>query len=196
MRKFGGLGFTNISATSGRIRISKDKFQDPKWKRHDEIGYNYRLSEISAAVALAQTERLKFFVKKRMQSGNAYRDMILKSRTELLVPQKIPKGYTHSYYTFAALFESSNISWQEFRKKYVENGGDGIYAAWQTVNNEPVFAIAKKKGLFSGSMKLSDSYGFGDVPIAEKIQKKIMQFTTNQKNDSEIKKQLNALKKP
>ena len=44
-------------------------------------------------------------------------------------------------------------------------------------------------------MKLSDSYGFGDVPIAEKIQKKIMQFTTNQKNDSEIKKQLNALKK-
>ena len=148
MRKFGGLGFTNISATSGRIRISKDKFQDPKWKRHDEIGYNYRLSEISAAVALAQTERLKFFVKKRMQSGNAYRDMILKSRTELLVPQKIPKGYTHSYYTFAALFESSNISWQEFRKKYVENGGDGIYAAWQTVNNEPVFAIAKKKDCF------------------------------------------------
>ena len=48
--------------------------------------------------------------------------MILKSRTELFVPQKILKGYTHSYYTFAALFEFSNISWQEFRKKYVENG--------------------------------------------------------------------------
>ena len=57
-------------SNQGRIRISKDKFQDPKWKRHDEIGYNYRF-EISAAVALAQTERLKFFVKKRMQSGNA-----------------------------------------------------------------------------------------------------------------------------
>ena len=195
MRKFGGLGFTNISAKSGRIRISKDKFQDPEWKRHDEIGYNYRLSEISAAVALAQTEKLKFFVKKRMRAGNAYKNMILESGTKLLIPQKIPKGYNHSYYTFAALFEGSNISWQEFRKKYIKNGGDGIYAAWQTVNNEPVFLKARKKGLYSGSMKISDSYGFGDVPVAEKIQKKIMQFTTNQKNDGEIKKQLRSLKK-
>ena len=130
-----------------------------------------------------------------MRSGNAYKNMILESGTKLLIPQKIPKGYNHSYYTFAALFEGSNISWQEFRKKYIKNGGDGIYAAWQTVNNEPVFLKARKKGLYSGSMKISDSYGFGDVPVAEKIQKKIMQFTTNQKNDGEIKKQLRSLKK-
>jgi len=195
MRKFGGLGFTNISATSGKIRISKDKFQNPKWKRHDEIGYNYRLSEISAAVALAQTEKLKFFVKKRMKSGNAYKNLLNESKTELLIPQKVPHGYKHSYYTFAALFDSNKISWQEFRKKYIQFQGDGIYAAWQTVNNEPFFAKAKKKGLFSGKTKISDSYGYGEVPIAEKIQKKIMQFTTNQKNDIEIKKQILALKK-
>ena len=195
MRKFGGLGFTNISATSGKVRISKDKFQDPKWKRHDEIGYNYRLSEISAAVALAQTEKLKYFVNKRIKSGNAYRNLIIKSKTELLIPQKIPRGYVHSFYTFAALFNGYKVSWQDFRKKYVENGGDGIYAAWQTVNNEPCFLNARKKGIYSGSMKLSDSYGYGDVPVAEKVQKNIMQFTTNQNSDSAMKVQLNALKK-
>lgn len=195
MRKFGGLGFTNISAQSGKVRISKDKFQDPKWKRHDEIGYNYRLSEISAAVALAQTEKLNYFVNKRMRSGNAYRDLIIQTKTKLLIPQKVPKGYIHSYYTFAALFNGSKISWQEFRKKYIENGGDGIYAAWQTVNNEPCFLNARKKGIYSGRMKLSDSYGYGEVPIAEKIQKNIMQFTTNQNSDNAIKIQLKALKK-
>ena len=35
----------------------------------------------------------------------------------------------------------------------------------------------------------------GNTPIAEKIQKKIMQFTTNQKNSFEINLQINALKK-
>ena len=77
----------------------------------------------------------------------------------------------------------------------MENGGDGIYAAWKTVNNEPCFANARKRGLFSGNMKISKSYGWGDTPVAINLQKKIMQFTTNQRNKSEIKKQISALKK-
>ncbi len=195
MRKFGGLGFVNIKSSSGKIRIDKSKFQNPKWKRHDMIAYNYRMSEVCAAVALSQTENLNYFVKKRMQSGNAYLNLILDSKTNLLVPQRVPKGFKHSYYTFAAKFNGKNrISWQEFRKKYIKNGGDGIYAAWQTVNNEPCFFNAKKNGLFSGDLQLSKSYGTGEVPIAEKIQKSIMQFTTNQKNLFAIKKQINALK--
>ena len=197
IRKFGGLGFTNITAQSGKVRISKDKFQDPEWKRHDEFGYNYRLSEINASVALAQTEKLKYFVKKRIKSGNAYRELIKKSKTKLLISQKIPKNYIHSYFTFAALFEGEKlgIKWKDFRKKFIQFGGDGIYAAWQIVSEEPCFLNARIKGLYSGSMKLSDSYGWGLTPIAKKTQKKIMQFTTNQKNDFEIKKQINALKK-
>ena len=59
-----------------------------------------------------------------------------------------------------------------------ENGGDGIYAAWKTVNNEPCF----------------ENTGWGDVPVAEKIQKNIMQFTTNQKDKKERDIQLNALR--
>ena len=74
-------------------------------------------------------------------------------------------------------------------------GGDGIYSAWQTVNNEPCFYNARKKGLFSGSMKISQSYGWGETPVAIKLQKNIMLFTTNQKNEAEISKQIIALKK-
>ena len=44
-------------------------------------------------------------------------------------------------------------------------------------------------------MKLSNNYGWGTTPTAQKIQKKIMQFTTNQKNNFEVTKQINALKK-
>tara|TARA_B110000483_G_C18202596_1_gene545940 strand:- start:304 stop:1533 length:1230 start_codon:yes stop_codon:yes gene_type:complete len=197
IRKFGGLGFANITAKSGKVRISKDKFQNPEWKRHDDFGYNYRLSEINASVALAQTEQLKYFVKKRMKSGNAYHNLIKKSKTNLLVSQEVPKNYIHSYFTFAALFEGEKygIKWKNFRKKFIQFGGDGIYAAWQIVSEEPCFANARVKGLYSGNMKLSDSYGWGETPIAKEIQKKIMQFTTNQRNELEIKKQVIALKK-
>ena len=36
-------------------------------------------------------------------------------------------------------------------------GGDGIYAAWQTVNNEPAFK--------------DTAVGWGVVPVAERLQK-------------------------
>ncbi|MDA9794617.1 aminotransferase class I/II-fold pyridoxal phosphate-dependent enzyme [Candidatus Pelagibacter sp.] len=196
MRKFGGLGFTNITATSGKIRIDKNKFQDPSWRRHDELGFNYRMSEVSSAIAYAQTKKLSFFVKKRIESGNAYRNLINNSKTNILYNQKVSKGYIHSYYTFPVLFNSSlGFTWSEFRKKYIENGGDGIYAAWQTVNNEPVFKNLINRGLYSGNMLLSNSYGWGKTPNAIKIQKNIMQFTTNQMNRVEISKQLKALNK-
>ena len=70
---------------------------------------------------------------------------------------------------------------QTFRKKYIELGGDGIYAAWKTQNQEPCFKENK--------------IGWGDVPVSEKLQRNLMQFTTNQQDSLEIKIQMNALEK-
>ena len=197
MRKFGGNGFKNLTASFGNIRIDKDKFQDPNWFRHDTLSYNYRMSEICAAVGLAQVEKLKTFVKKRIFAGLSFYKFIKRSGTKLLIPQKTPKKYTHSYFTFAAIFNGSQrgIKWQEFRKKFMSYGGDGIYAAWKTVDNEIPFKKARNNGLLSGSIKISKSYGWGQTPIAHKLQKKLMHFTTNQQNTLEVKKQINALKK-
>jgi perosamine synthetase len=197
MRKYGTLGFKNITAKNGKVRISRDKFQNPNWERHDQFGYNYRLSEICSAVALAQTEKLNFFVKKRCEAGNAFLDLIRKTKTDLLIPQEIKKNFKHAYYTFACNFNGKKrgISWNSFRKKFIQYGGDGIYAAWKTVNMEPCFAKSRNYGLYSGSLKISNSYGWGDTPVAIKIQKSIMQFTTNQKNKKEINKQISALQK-
>ena len=78
MRKFGGLGFTNITAFSGKVRIDKNKFQNPNWKRHNEFGFNYRMSELCAAVALAQTEKLEYFVNKRIESGKEFLKLLKK----------------------------------------------------------------------------------------------------------------------
>ncbi|MCP4613784.1 MAG: DegT/DnrJ/EryC1/StrS family aminotransferase [Planctomycetes bacterium] len=183
MRQFGGVGFKNLTAINGKVRISRDNFQDPDWERHNILAYNYRLPELCAAVGLAQLEQLNKFVSLRQQMGNAYKKTITDSDSDLLISQEVPVGYTHSYYTFGAFFNGDKygIKWQDFRKKYIELGGDGIYAAWQTVNNEPAFK--------------NNNVGWGEVPVAERLQKQLMQFTTNQKDKYERDDQVNALKK-
>tara|TARA_R110002020_G_scaffold265040_2_gene479827 strand:+ start:1507 stop:2691 length:1185 start_codon:yes stop_codon:yes gene_type:complete len=183
MRQFAGVGFKNITASSGKVRISRDKFQNPNWKRHNILAYNYRLPEICAAVALSQVEKIDLLCDLRKQMGLGYLKVINNSKFDILIPQKTPKGYINSYYTFAVLFngEKYGIKWQEFRKKYIEFGGDGIYAAWQLVYNEPCFKNSK--------------IGWGRTPIAENLQKNIMQFTCNQSNQKEISTQMECLNK-
>ena len=197
MRKFGGVGFKNLSASTGKGKIDRNKFQNPSWIRHDRFSFNYRMSEITAAVGLAQVEKINYFVKLRKKSGASYRKYFSSINSNYFKLQSIKRGFDHSYFTFPILYygDKKNISWQKFRKKFVSFGGDGIYAAWQTVNNELPFKIAMNKGLFSGRMKIAKKYGWGKTPVAEKIQKRIMQFTTNQRSENEIKKQIKILDK-
>ena len=113
--------------------------------------------------------------------GKEYVNAIEESGTDILTPQYVPAGYTNAYFTFACVFngEKYNISWETFRKKYIEFGGDGIYAAWQLVYNEPCFK--------------NNKIGWGKAPIAKNLQRNLMQFTCNQANPEEILKQKNCL---
>ncbi|MCH7865683.1 MAG: DegT/DnrJ/EryC1/StrS family aminotransferase [Proteobacteria bacterium] len=179
MRKFGGLGFKNLTATSGKVRIDREKFQNPEWRRHDRVGYNYRMSDLTAAVALAQTERMRELVDLRMEAGEAYRAVL--DGSELLRPQRAPSGAVNSCWTFAARFDGADhgIAWGDFRKTFIDNGGDGIYAAWQLIGDEPALA--------------DQNLGWGETPTAKRLQQRLMQFTSNQRDAAERAIQAEAL---
>jgi len=201
MRKFGGLGFKHHRANRRQIKKNRDLFQDPKYLRHDTIGYNYRLSELGAAVGLAQVERLSLFVKKRQQMARQYQEVIKDCRW--LVPQFLPKGARNSSWTFVVRYEGDKeigVSWYDFRKKYMEYGGDGIYSAWALVYNEPAMQTLHKYGKYMPTIVGQGILHKGflrhvDCPNAELVQPKLMQFTTNQNTDKERRVQINALKK-
>jgi len=181
MRKFASVGFKNVNATSGKVRISRDNFQNPNYERHDTLAYNYRFPELCAAVGLAQCERIQEFVNLRIKMAESYLQIL--NNSSLFIPQKVQDGYTNTYYTFAARFLGNDcgISWYDFRKKYMEFGGDGIYAAHQLVYNEPCFR--------------QNNIGYGKAPVSEKLQQELMLFTTNQRNEDERKSQTLALQK-
>ena len=74
IRKFSNLGFKVLTAENNKIVIAKDERQNPNYNRFDEIGFNYRMNEFSAAIALAQSERLNYFIKLR-KSGNKFQNI-------------------------------------------------------------------------------------------------------------------------
>ena len=160
VRKIGGHGFKNLRAEEGRIRLNQSVFQNPNYKRHDTLGWNYRMPEFNAAVALAQLERVEHLVQMRVQSAQFFLDVI--RACDFLIPQHVPEGYTHSYYTLGCVYEGDD--WEGFRESYVDNGGDGIYGAWCVPYLEPIPELRQYAGL---------------CPVAEMIQPKLMQFKTN-----------------
>lgn len=194
IRKANSQGFRNATAISGKIRAGKDIFQDPNFKRHDRFGFMYRLPEVAAAMGLAQLEKLDWFVEKREAMAGMYIEAIVSSNCDWLIPQKTPEGDRNSYYTFGSSYINKDISWYSFRKKFIENGGDGIYAAWSLCYQED--SIDDIKSILD-SMGLKDRFNTntGICPVAERLQPTIMQFTTNQKDEEEMKRQSEALYK-
>lgn len=190
IRSLSSQGFKNISATDGKIRARKDMFQDPEFKRHDKFGFMYRLPEVAAAMALGQLEKVDLFVEKRVKMANMLKEVMY--TCDWLVPQKTPEGDINSHFCLAAKFLRNDISWYDFRNKYMECGGDGIYAAWTLLYQEDSIGSIRErlKPLGLNEQLVTDN---GICPQAEILQKQIMQFTTNQHNEEEMKKQVEAL---
>lgn len=194
-RKIGGHGFKNLKADEGRIRLNQDVFQSPYYKRHDILGWNYRLSEFNAAVALAQLERIDELLTLRIKAARLFIEVM--KDCDYLIPQKVPAGYTHSYYTLAVLYEGkerAGIPWEDFRKEYIKEGGDGFYGAWSVPYLEPVISerqFAKRCPWVYKNIR----YPQGLCPVAESIQPKIMQFKTNYRDIELAKRKAEALRK-
>ena len=194
LRRLTCQGFRNATAISGKIRVSKDLFQNPNFKRHSQYGFMYRLPEAAAAIGLAQIEKVDWFVQLRIKMAKMYLEVIEDTDCKWIKPQKTPEGDINSYYAFAATLENTEISWEDFRLKFIENGGDGFYAAWTLLYQED--SIKEIKSILeSMGLKNRINTELGICPNAEIVQKKIMQFTTNQKNENEMKIQSDALKK-
>jgi perosamine synthetase len=70
----GGVILTNDPQLAKRAKhLTTTAKTDPVEYFHDEVGYNYRLVNILAAVGVAQMENLSLFVKKKQEIGSFYR---------------------------------------------------------------------------------------------------------------------------
>ncbi len=71
----GGMVVTNDEALMQRIRLFKGQGMDPQ-RRYwfPVIGYNYRMTNVQAAIGVAQIERSDWFVERRIEVAHWYRE--------------------------------------------------------------------------------------------------------------------------
>jgi len=187
-RRFSCLGYAGVSAKQGKI--TRNDIQDPKYSRHVAIGFNYRMSELQAAVALAQLERIEELVNNRLEVAKIF-DAAIKG-SNLLRRQVEPDGVINSYWSYSLVLNTDHpeIDWYKFRDLFQKNRGDGYYAAWKLSYNEPLFQniIQKMPGVWQ-------KYNAELCPVSEYLQPRMIQLKTNYWNLNEAREQADILEK-
>lgn len=188
IRKSGGLGYKHLTAGKGRTSLASRVFQNPSYERFDSLGFNYRMTPVTAAIGLGQLENISHLLDSRKSNARFMTDAI--RGCTWLIPQPTSQdGVAHSYYTFGISYfgnEANGVSWQEFYDRFCEMGGDGFYSNCKNPYLEPYF---------KGRVLNSQTLDIGLCPIAEDLQSRIMAFKTNYLDPEQARKQAEILSK-
>lgn len=73
----GGAITTNDGSLAARIRMLRDHAMSSETRYwHTELGYNYRMTNLQAALGVAQMKRVDFLIESRMRLLDAYRNIL------------------------------------------------------------------------------------------------------------------------
>lgn len=140
----GGMLVTDdeVLATRAKHLTTQAKVPDTGYL-HDEVGYNYRLTNVAAALGIAQVERLPGFVARKRAIAARYDEAF--AGTPLVLPPRV-EGYDSTYWLYSVLVEAS---WPDGRDELLarlEKAGVGARALWRPLHAQPPYAGAERVG--------------------------------------------------
>ncbi len=143
----GGMVITNDQQLAERIRMFINHGQSARY-RHDVLGYNFRLTNIQAAIGIEQLKKLDYFNRKRIANANYYLTHI--ENDKVLLPNT-PADRTHVYHQFTVQVEE-----RERFMAYLKQKGIGCAVHYPLL-------IPKQK-LYTKIYRFSNSW-----PVAEAL---------------------------
>lgn len=155
----GGMVLTNDEFLAERCRSLRNLcFQKDVRYVHEELGFNYRFTNLQAAVGLAQLERIEESIKRKREIGEKYTEL-LKDEKRIQLPLKSSNNESNIYWVYGLLLNDElEIDNREFIKLLGEKGIGARTFFWP-IHEQPVF---KNMGLFKGEK----------YPVSEKLAKK------------------------
>lgn len=94
----GGMVTTNDEKLYERMKLLKGQAVSPdKRYWHLDVGYNYRMTNMQAAIGLAQLENIEWHMEQRKRVADLYRKN-LQGFEKYMVLQEEPEGYKHVYW--------------------------------------------------------------------------------------------------
>lgn len=110
------------------------KVQHPWEFIHDEIGYNYRLTNLAAALGCAQMEQLHSFLKAKREIASIYKEYFISTPIDFISE---PADSVSNYWLNAILLQNKKER-DEFLN-YTNENGVMTRPIWQLMNRLPAF---------------------------------------------------------
>ena len=129
----GGMVLTNDVQLAGRARhLTTQAKSDAIEYYHDEVGYNYRLVNILAAMGLAQLEQLPAFLKRKQEIAERYSNEL--RSIPGFYPQTLTEGVEPNNWLYTASFQDSKGLCEHLRQRGIQTR-----PFWVPMNQLPAF---------------------------------------------------------
>lgn len=151
----GGMVIMDDPVIRDKCQLLRNLAFEPKQRYlHEELGWNFRMSNLQAAVGVAQLERIDEFKQRKRAMGQFY-DECLNDVTELQLPLAKTAYAQNIYWVYGIVLEESVMSGKELMQQ-LHAEGIGTRAFFYPMHQQPAL---QKMGLFAG-----ETY-----PVAERL---------------------------
>lgn len=152
----GGMIVTDDPELAEKCRSLRNLcFQPKKRFVHEELGWNFRMTNLQAALGVAQLERLDEFVSRKRRMGRRYTELLLDVEG-LQLPVEKTEYADNIYWVYGLVLKDDVPFDAEEAMRRLAQLGIGTRPFFWPMHEQPVF---HKKGLYKG-----ETY-----PVAERI---------------------------
>lgn len=139
----GGMVLTSDDALAERCRSLRNLCFQPARFLHEELGYNYRFTNLQAAIGVAQVERMDDILVRKRTMGMLY-DMLLADVPELILP--VQEDWARINYWMYAIQLKDHVDMDAFQlAAALKDRGVETRPFFLGMHEQPVF---HKLGLF------------------------------------------------
>lgn len=134
----GGMVLFNDSTFFEKAKVLRDHGMSPEKRYwHEEIGYNYRMTNLQAAVGVAQLEQIEYFTERKRWMANEY-SIRLKSLEEIQLPVEFG-NVVHSYWLFTIFLAEGFEKEKTVIIKKLQRLGIEIRPIFYPINQMPIY---------------------------------------------------------
>ncbi len=142
----GGMICTNDAKLAEHARFLATQARDPApYYLHSEIGYNYRLSNVLAALGLAQLEVLAERVAARRRIRDSYRQHLSQLEGIRFMPEA-PFGRSNCWLTTILIDPEEFGATCEQVRLALEEDNIESRRAWKPLHTQPIYANCRARG--------------------------------------------------
>lgn len=148
----GGMVVTDDENLARRVKhlTTQAKMPDPGYL-HDEVGYNYRLTNLAAALGVVQVGRIEEFVAAKKRIARRYDEAF--AGLPIFLPPRLD-GFDSTYWLYSILTE--NAAHKQRLLEHLDDNGIGARPLWRPLSDQPSFKGAPTIGSASVARSIFD----------------------------------------